>query len=108
VALGLASQDSYQQLDSAVGAGNGCAAAGAVLCDPWTEQSALNSEADMLQTLSWVSYGVGGALVVTGVTLLIVNRPVAERATPEELSRGIALLPWAGPNGFGFGARGQF
>jgi hypothetical protein len=108
VALGFASQGAYQKLDSEVGAGGGCAAAGAVQCSPSADQSALNSEADMLQTLSWVSYGVGGALVVTGLSLLIVNRPVAERATPDQLSRGVALLPWAGPNGFGFGARGQF
>jgi len=105
-ALSVASQNAYQKFDQSIA--NGGCAPGTVQCDPVLDEDGLKSKADTLRTLSFVSYGVGGALVASSVVLLIVNRPVEERTTPEQLNRGVAVLPWADPHGLGLGASGRF
>jgi len=106
VALNVASQNSYQKFDQNIA--NGGCVPGTVQCDPVVGEDGLKSKADTLRTLSFVSYGVGGALIASSVVLLVVNRPVEERTTPEQLNRGVAFLPWAGPNGLGLAANGRF
>lgn len=106
VLLGVASQNAYQKFDQNV-AGSGCPT-GSLQCAPVLDQGDVKSQGDTLRTLSFVSYGVGGALVATGIVLLVVNKPVEERMTPDQLSRGVAVLPWASPNSLGLGARGRF
>lgn len=105
-ALGVASQNAYQRFDQNI-AGTGCPA-GSLQCNPVVDEGDVKSQGDTLRTLSFVSYGLGGALVATSVVLLVVNRPVEERLSPDQLSRGVALLPWASPNSLGLGARGRF
>lgn len=106
VAFGLAAQNSYQEFDANIG--NSDCDPGEPVCPPATDDSDLKGQGDLYQTLSIVSYGVGGALLATGFVLFVINRPVAERVTPDQMNRDVAFTPWFGPGGGGLSAKGRF
>jgi hypothetical protein len=87
VALRFAAVDAYARYDASVDA---CATVVAEGCRPHPDLTALRSGANGLQTLSVVAYALGGAAVVTGVVLAILNRP---QPFLRSVTVGVSLLP---------------
>jgi hypothetical protein len=71
----------------------------------------LRDSGDSKTTLGYVGYGIAGAAVVTGVTLMYINRAVAYRITPEQLEREkglITVAPIVSPEMAGAMVQGKF
>jgi hypothetical protein len=77
---------------------NGCIPSDAILSK--------KSSGDTLQTISVVSYAIGGAALVTGAVLVYINRPRAYRINPIErepaanapIEPAVSVLPLLGPH----------
>jgi hypothetical protein len=68
-------------------------------CVPDAALADKKSQGQTLRTLSYVSYGAGGAALLTGVALMYLNRALPFRLDPGE--RGVAILPAVGPGQVG-------
>lgn len=67
------------------------------------------SSAESNQTLAFTSYAIGGAAVVAGVVLVILNRPKTYRIDPTKgAAAEISLSPVVAPNQAGFVLAGSF
>ena len=80
----------------------GCANPGADVNDRKTS-------AESKQTLAITAYAIGGAAIVTGITLAIINRAEAYRIDPlAEKPRAVSVSPLVGPGFAGVTAQGRF
>jgi len=63
-----------------------------------------------LRTVGWVGAGVGGAVIVTGVVLLLTgDDPHRYDAKPSERTLGgLSVTPWFGPGGGSLAVHGEF
>lgn len=80
-------------------------------CVPDKSTQDKKSSAETMQTLSTVSYIVGGVTLATGIVLLYINRerPVkVEVPVEEEESPPVSVLPVIGPDGAGVEATVRF
>jgi hypothetical protein len=57
-------------------------------------------EEGLARTRSLVSFGIAGALITTGIVLLVHAGPARQEASGE-----LALLPWVGPRQLGVAGR---
>jgi tetratricopeptide (TPR) repeat protein len=105
VALQLSARSSYASYDTAVGR---CAVPTAAGCTPRPDIALLRSSGDLLQTLAWASYLVGGAAVITGSVLLYVNRPQAYLRSVDAVTPTATLAPLLVPGGAGLSLVGTF
>jgi hypothetical protein len=89
VALGLVADQQYGVAESK----GACQAP----CVPEGTQDNQVDAAQNMVTASYVAYGVGGALMATGLVMLIVNRPTSIRVRPEEMGDTVAVVPLVTP-----------
>jgi hypothetical protein len=67
---------------------------------------ALREDAQSAQTVYAVSYAIGGAALVAGLVTMLVAPSAGESEPADEV--GMALAPWAAPNGGGLQLTGHF
>jgi hypothetical protein len=102
---GFASYDHAIASCAATGDSRGCAA-------PSPDVTALKSSAESDQTLAVTMYAVGGAVIVAGTVLAILNRAETYHIDPVSKQRssdvGLSVTPIVGPDLAGFSARVSF
>ncbi|HSC86896.1 MAG TPA: hypothetical protein VLC09_06480 [Polyangiaceae bacterium] len=97
------SQSNYDQFDQVVVDDPGCAFG----CMASDEAQAHLDQASLYQTLSFVGYAAGGALIATGFSLWLFDGSRERRVEPDE-RQTISVVPTAGPSSAGFLATGHF
>jgi tetratricopeptide (TPR) repeat protein len=70
-------------------------------CVPPEDVASKKSTGETMRTLSIVSYGVGGAALVTGAVLVYMNRAQAYRISPAEREGRVSVAPVLAPNAQG-------
>lgn len=98
VGLHLAARGAFGSYDSQI---TTCAAVGGGSCLPRTDVTALKAQGDLLQSLAFGSYIVGGAALITGAILIYVNRLQPYVKTLEVAGPSVTLLPSFSPAGAG-------
>lgn len=109
VALELSANSSYNDYDDAVAACN----MNNMGCPTSSELTDLRDSGDSKKTLGYISYGVAGAAIGTGVLLTILNRPKAYQIRPEELQeeqakQKVSVTPIVTPTMAGAMVQGKF
>jgi hypothetical protein len=78
-------------------------------CPVTPEAQSLRDGGDTKQTAAGVMYVVGGAAVITGVTLMLLNRPRPYRIDRESSEpTGVTVVPVVSPDGAGVSAAFRF
>lgn len=78
-------------------------------CQPDGEANGMRDSGDTKQTVAFVAYAIGGAAVVTGLTLLIINRAKPYRVDAEQTGPTSAtIVPVIGRDGVGVSAAFRF
>jgi hypothetical protein len=74
-------------------------------CSPGSAMTSKNDQGSLFQTLGFVAYGVGGAAIVTGIVLAVINRerPIFEES-PESDAPSVSITPIIGPESAGISA----
>lgn len=104
--LHSSAKSSFDEYDQAISdcastdASGGCTTLPAGVADK-------KSSAESNQTLAFVTYGIGGAAVVAGVVLVILNRPKTYRVDPTA-GADLALTPVVAPGQAGLAVVGSF
>ena len=105
VGLELAADSTYNDYDKTVSSCN----TNNVGCPNDASLKDLRSSGDTKKTLGFVSYGVAGATVATGIVLAILNRPHSYLLRPEDLqSEKISVAPVVTPTMTGAVVEGHF
>jgi hypothetical protein len=107
-ALELSAQSSYDEFNARVAACN-TMAAGCALDTPGITTP--RDSGDTKRLLGYVGYGVAGAAIATGATLLWLNRRQAYQISPDELeaaSAPVAITPIVSPDVMGAMVQGHF
>ncbi len=110
VVLELSASASYNDYDKAVAACN--MGTGNQGCPTSAELTSTRESGDTKKTLGYVSYGVAGAAVATGVVLALLNRPTSYQIRPEDLQEtpppAISFTPIITPTLAGAALQGHF
>jgi hypothetical protein len=111
VVFELSASSSYNDYDKAVASCN--MGTGNQGCPTTTELTSTRDSGDTKKTLGYVSYGVAGAAIATGVLLAILNRPKAYQIRPEDLAEeqappAISFTPIITPTLAGAALQGHF
>jgi hypothetical protein len=79
-------------------------------CPVTSEKQSLRDGANTKQTMAVIGYSVGAAAVVTGLTLVLINRPHPYRLDAEDLDGhdGVSVVPLVTPGGGGISASLHF
>jgi hypothetical protein len=109
-ALELSAQSSYDQYNTKVAACNTMSAGCAANTPGITK---LRDSGDTKRTIGYVGYGVAGAAVATGLTLLWINRSQPYQISAEELNATpqpapFAVAPIVSPDVMGAAVQGHF
>jgi tetratricopeptide (TPR) repeat protein len=109
VAFELSANASYNDYDARVASCN----VNNMGCPTSTELTDLRESGDQKKMLGYVSYGVAGAAIGTGVLLAILNRPKAYTIRPEDLQaeqakQTISVTPIITPHAAGAMLQGKF
>lgn len=88
--LQLQTRQSYATFDSGVQECGGCS----MRDNP--NLAAMRARGDNLQRVAFGAYGLGGAAVVTGAVLLILNQPQAHRIEPNKMNQTVDVTPLLG------------
>jgi hypothetical protein len=103
-ALYLQARKDFTAFDDEIDECNGCV--------PSAEVAALRSRGQLLQTLAFVGYSVGGAGIATGIVLLGINRRRPYRIKPTDdqpaPSPSLSIAPLLGPGQAGMVATLRF
>ena len=111
VVLELSASASYNDYDKAVAACN--MGTGNQGCPTSTELTSTRDSGDTKKTLGYVSYGVAGVAIATGVVLAILNRPKSYQIRPEDLQEeqappAVSITPIITPTLAGAALQGHF
>jgi hypothetical protein len=77
-------------------------------CTPTQAQKDLKSGAETKQSIALGGYVIGGAALVAGIALLVINRPQPYRISEEEPAAGTAVVPIIGHDRVGVSATFSF
>jgi hypothetical protein len=79
-------------------------------CEVTPEAQSKRDGAATMQTMAVVGYSIGAAAVVTGLTLVLINRPHPYRLDAEQLDGGggVSVVPLVTPGGGGVSASLRF
>lgn len=77
-------------------------------CTPGPDEQGLRDSGDTKQAIAFVGYALGGAAIVGGVTLLILNRPQPYRVDVEQQRGAAAVVPVIGKDSVGVQATLRF
>ncbi|WP_257450945.1 peptidase associated/transthyretin-like domain-containing protein [Archangium lipolyticum] len=88
--LQLQTSQSYDTFDAGIRECGGCS-----MRDK-PDLAALRTRGDNLQRAAFGAYGIGGAALVTGAVLLILNQPQAHRTDPNKPNHAVDVTPLLG------------
>lgn len=97
----------FDDFDSSVAA---CEEETQMACEITADQAGMRDGGATKQTIAVVGYVVGAAALVSGVVLVLINRPKPYRIDREQAARakGMAVLPVLGPDQVGVSAAFRF
>ena len=86
----LQARGSFEDFDTRIAQCGGCI--------PAQEVTDLRTRGSSMQQLAFGAYAVGGAAIVTGAVLVLINRPQAYRINPDEAAspQGVSVAPLLG------------